>query len=328
MTKDLGNGVRDKGGDSGPGGNGRHGQSCPEADLLAGLVDGHLLPAERERLERHVDACDACRGLVAAIARQADRIPAPRALVRRRGTRTIIVAAAAALLAVGVWSAWYAWREPPSERDQAAAVFGQLEAEAPKLFTGVALLSDAELAVPSPVVARGGVTLLAPVGAVLDDRPAVRWEKAAGITAWVVLMLTDDLRELWRLESATNAVDYPSDADALPVNQTYIVRVEGHGPGGPVDVEQAFRTASPAARDAFTRRAAAIEGATDAGVRDLALAHAALAQNLLAEAERAARRHCAAHPQSRLGHATLRHVLRRIGSREAESVRMPGRVKR
>ena len=323
MTPDQGTGAFDGRRGAEPGGNGRLGRSCPDADLLAGLVDGRLLPAEREHVERHIDDCDACRAVVAALARDANRAPMRSIQARRQTTMLLAAAAAALLIGFGVWVVWGTTGAEPTEREQLAAAFRRLGDADPELFAGIHPLSDEDLDEPSLIVTRGGFALLSPVGTVLDERPEVRWEDVPGIARWEVQMSTDELQALWRRASDTNVVDYPSDQLPLVMDHSYIVRVEGRGPGGPLDVEQPFVVAGPAVRDAFARRVAALERTVDDDIRALALAHAALAQDLLADAERAARRHCAAHPHSRIGHQTLRQVLRRIGAREAERLRIP-----
>ncbi len=42
---------------------------CPEDELLAGFVDRTLSVAEQEQVERHIDGCASCRGLVAELMR-------------------------------------------------------------------------------------------------------------------------------------------------------------------------------------------------------------------------------------------------------------------
>nr|MBA3640914.1 zf-HC2 domain-containing protein [Acidobacteriota bacterium] len=50
---------------SGPGGAPRDGE-CRECEsLLASYVDGEAPTADRERIEKHIDACPCCRGWLA-----------------------------------------------------------------------------------------------------------------------------------------------------------------------------------------------------------------------------------------------------------------------
>lgn len=301
-------------------GNGR----CPDADLLAGMVDGRLLPSEREQVERHVDACEACRRVVAAVVREREGVAPLRAPRKHRRNVLIAVSAAAIVVALGGFITWRVLHEPPTERTVLAAAFRSLQQQQPKLFEGVAPLTDAALDAPSAAVLRGGVTLRHPVGRVLDLRPPVRWNDVAGIHTWEVVMSSDDLRELWRGTTDASPLEFPADQPELESGRTYMVRLEGRGPAGPIDIAGAFEVATAAAREAFQAARAAIGEHVDEDVRQLVLAQFALSQGLLHRAEAAARRHCRAHPDSRLGHRTLRQALRRIGDPEAETIEIPG----
>ena len=48
---------------------------CPDETTISQLVDGHLAIADRETVERHVDACAGCRELVAVLVRAAEPVP-------------------------------------------------------------------------------------------------------------------------------------------------------------------------------------------------------------------------------------------------------------
>jgi hypothetical protein len=45
------------------------GPDCPDENTFVDLLEGRLARAERQALERHLDACTECRKLVAAAAR-------------------------------------------------------------------------------------------------------------------------------------------------------------------------------------------------------------------------------------------------------------------
>ena len=42
---------------------------CPDDDLLVALFEGRIGATERDAVEDHLDGCDACRVLVASVAR-------------------------------------------------------------------------------------------------------------------------------------------------------------------------------------------------------------------------------------------------------------------
>src|SRR5213079_535730 len=74
---------------------------CPEPEQLAAFIDGGLPPAERTAVERHLFACEDCRGIVA------DTVATPALIPAARPARTLakwiaagggLVAAAAALV--------------------------------------------------------------------------------------------------------------------------------------------------------------------------------------------------------------------------------------
>lgn len=132
--------ARTQNGDSGPG---PDSLACPTADELYDFGGGpgaHPLPRERQlAIDRHLAACRACDSLVATLAsvppsplilgEGPDGAAAPSAPVRRFPVRRVVVplaAAAAVVLAIGVWRAFSptttraAWPQAPLLRGETA----------------------------------------------------------------------------------------------------------------------------------------------------------------------------------------------------------------
>ena len=82
---------------------------CPDPNLLAGWLDGSLLPEEREGLESHLATCGRCR---TAVLVPPEAAPAETGRAGRPGPqitlRTWVAAAAVRLVAVGLW--WWTGR--------------------------------------------------------------------------------------------------------------------------------------------------------------------------------------------------------------------------
>jgi anti-sigma factor RsiW len=51
--------------------------NCLNDDTLAGYADGSLGTEERARVDEHVDSCNSCRRLLAAVGAATDGEPAP-----------------------------------------------------------------------------------------------------------------------------------------------------------------------------------------------------------------------------------------------------------
>ena len=96
---------------------------CPDAERLAAYLDGQLFPEQRERVEEHLAACEACANAVAESVRfqSLTSLPPPAAAVRAeaRSHRWAVAAGVLALVSVPTM-AWLAtgaggapWRRDP-----------------------------------------------------------------------------------------------------------------------------------------------------------------------------------------------------------------------
>jgi hypothetical protein len=307
---------------------------CPGDHVLATLLDGRLLPAEREVLERHLAGCRECHEVLATLraAGAPLRAPAPAAAPpagrRLRLPIWLPTAAAAAvvlgaLLVPGLLRA----RGGPEERLVAAA--RALTAARPDLFGDLRVLGAAERAAPAPSPRRdgAGLALVHPSGRVLEPRPSFRWRTAAGVGE-VRITVRGPAGVLWSApvpDAGPGAGEvrfpYPEREPALPAGVEGSWQVAGEGLLGPVEETRSFRVATPAERAAWSEAAREIDARAPAAERALLRAQLAIRREYLAEAETAAREALAARPGDALARETLALVLRLLGLPAAEEAR-------
>jgi hypothetical protein len=290
---------------------------CPGDNLLMSLAGGKLLGGERENLEAHLARCERCRG-VAEILSRADAAGAGRASL---GLKIGVAAAAASILAAAV--IFGPERFPGVETRASAGTEERLFAAAadlgrarPELFGGFDPLSREERLARGPELRAGDLALLYPSGKIFDTRPAFRWEAAADREDEIVLR-TARGDTLWRGTAKPPLLEYPVDAPDLVPGVRYAWEVSREG-------RRIFATASEEERKTFETASAEIESRVPSPIRALLLAHLALRGEFFAEAERAARAYVALEPADAVGRETLAHVLRRLGSSEAERMASEG----
>src|SRR5262245_5758593 len=78
---------------------------CPDDEQIASFAEGRLDAGARARVASHVSACEACGGVVAALAESAE-LDAPASSRMRRRWPLRLAAAAAALLAIALGWQW------------------------------------------------------------------------------------------------------------------------------------------------------------------------------------------------------------------------------
>ena len=214
---------------------------APYDDLVAGLVSGTLLDDERERalelLGEHpelrtllgeVDAAVA-EDAATDIASPADDTAADAHVHTRRGRRfpAIAAVAAAALLAVGLWALLGdRTSDDPSAYARLEASARALATETPDVFEGFTPLSEEALRERPSETQRGGLTLLAPRGAILDGTPTMHWQGGPEGVRYRVTVRDDE--GALALDTTTDAspLAWPEGVAPLTGGARYVVRVQ------------------------------------------------------------------------------------------------------
>lgn len=299
--------------------------ACPDEDLLVGLAVGNLLKGERESLLGHVAACDVCCSLVveafeasaASPAVQERQVRRERPAGRRLWIQFLAPVAAAALLVLGILIL-LPGEGVRSTDEVLVAEARELAAAAPDLFTTFRPLSHNERIDVRAPVARGGLTLLAPVRSVLEGRPTFRWEPVPGAETYAFrLRSQEDGSVLFETSTAEATLPWPEGREALAPGSAWIWSITVRDAFGQDEGLLAFEVADADARKAMASRFEAIDRHAEPRVALLLEAHVALRAGFLGEAERAARAYLAAHPGDDAGRETLFHVLTLLGASEA-----------
>lgn len=260
--------------------------ACLDANALAAVAEGRLPPDERRRAAEHLLGCPRCHaalGEVAVWLGTVDAAPGPttvHGVVRTRFPRRIL--AVAALLAAGVGVAlWLGGRasERPARTETLAEAAVRL---------GAPLLPDAVLAERPLVVERGGLTVAAPRGLVLEERPEVRYTPVPGAVR--VRVSVRDEEGVLRLDAEPAAVGagrlaWPETSAGLPPGLRAVVRVVAETPHGVVEGSAAFGTASTHDRQEYLATRARLAASAPAGLAELLSAHVAAHLSLWSEAD-------------------------------------------
>jgi hypothetical protein len=283
---------------------------CPDANRLAGFAEGRLLEAEVEALSAHVATCDACRTLVADVARAwtPGVCSAPARPARRRRAWIAPFAAAAALL---IAATVVLVAGPRDTREIALASARDLAAARPDLFAGFEPLRSGRSAAPAPM--RGAPALFAPAGVVTETRPAFRWEPAPGVTRWTVTLRTSEGDRIWSAESDAPSLEFPARETDLAPGARYIWEASGVGPLGVERSRRAFDVASDDERRAFDEASREVERIVPERIRALVLAQFALHRGLYGVAETQAERYLRDAPADAFGAETLAAARRAVG---------------
>ncbi len=313
---------------------------CPDASVVAGLVEGALLDDEGERVAAHAALCPACREAIVVLAEAGEGdvrsraprpAPAPRARPRPRRLPPRRLVAIAALVLVGV-GALALLAHAPTESDAHAGTDARLLAAArdlasadPGLFARFTPLTHDERTAARGVRERGGLVLLGPREVVLSDRPAFRWETVPGSTRYEVTVLGADDRPIWTRAATGTSLPYPDDEPALEAGTRHAWALSTQGVlGGRTESRATFTVASPDQADAFARARRAITDRAPADLAALLCAHWALRHGLLDEAEQLANAALADDPDDDARVETLRAVLRRRGASTTGAARGSG----
>jgi hypothetical protein len=324
------------------------GRACPEPNLLAGFAERSLSGIEAEAVAAHASACAACRTALADLAgagvmpESREGVAAPlslgayRARTRWFARPRAYAAAALVLVAVGA-GLWALGRdragEPPPDGDARQVVDARLVAAArdlgakhPEQFLRFVPLSAAERAADAGGRERGGLRLLAPSDVVLHGWPKFRWVAVPGVSRYEVRLAREGGPTLLTRTVEDTSLAFPSDVNALEPGAPYVWTVAVEPVlGGRTEARRTFAVAPKALAGDLEAVSRAL-GSAPEDLRLLLAAHWALRHELVGEAEQLARAHVERFPADAVGRETLRHVLLRQGSPEAEAwdERAPG----
>jgi anti-sigma factor RsiW len=260
---------------------------------LAAVVDARLAPGERDEVETHLRACSTCAGEVEdlrAFARGRSRGPRVR----------YIWAAAAALVGIALLiPAAIQWRSrsggqavteaslagletlPARERQRVQAALGSGVAQAPAWLAELGPAPEALMGEAPPESFR----IVAPVAtAVVEDRPAFRWQALPGATGYEVAISDEALRVVAHGGPVTGTSWTPDQP--LARGRVYLWQVTAHrggesvsapAPPAPVAKFRVLDQGTARVLDDATRahpEADLLLGIlyTEAGVRDTAIA--------------------------------------------------------
>jgi len=284
---------------------------CPDAGLLAGFAEDRLVAAERDEIEAHLAACDACRAVVVELVPD-DAVAAAPAWIHRPWRFAIPAAAAVLVAAVVVLASLR--RSSATDTDEAlVASAADLAVARPDLFGGFRPLRHGEDVAAALSQKRGALALFAPAGKVLDSRPAFRWEAVPGVASWRVSLFTADGERLWSEESAQSALAFPTGRAELAPGKRYIWEAAGDGPRGPEGSRRAFDVATVEERRAFDDAAREIDARAPERLRPLLRAQFALRRGCLVAAQAAADEFVRRNPGDAAGRATLVVAERALG---------------
>ncbi|HET6203580.1 MAG TPA: zf-HC2 domain-containing protein [Planctomycetota bacterium] len=321
----------------GPEDSGAGGEPCPGENLLAGLADGALLPEERERLERHLGGCEACASVAAALGRAGlageGRTERPRALLHpgagrgggaegaRRFLRPLLAAAALLIGVLGIAFGPPLLRALGRSADTDALLVASaqsLSRARPDLFGGFSPVPRAERVAPPPLYRGGDLLLVYPAGRIREVRPSFRWEPDGDAKDYEVVVRTEEGAVVWRARTPTPSLAYPGGERDLDAGVRYVWEVSANGPREQRSSRRDFEVASPSERARLESGVSLIREHAPERVRDLLAAHFALRRGFYGDAEEAARAYFGRRPEDPVGRETLLHVLRRLGSSEAD----------
>jgi hypothetical protein len=289
---------------------------CPDAGLLAGLAEDRLVAAERDEIEAHLVACDACRAAVVEVVRDGAvaAAPVPSRLAPIRGSWRFAVPAAAAVLVAAVVVLASLRRSFTTDTDEAlVASAADLAVARPDLFGAFRPLRPGEEIAAALSQKRGALALFAPAGKVLDARPAFRWEAVPGVASWRVSLFTADGEPLWSEESARATLSFPTGRAELAPGKRYIWEASGDGPFGPEGSRRAFDVATVEERRVFDDAGREIDARVPARFRALLRAQFLLRHDCYAAARAAADEYVRENPDDAAGRATLAAVERALG---------------
>ena len=301
---------------------------CPDDNELAALAEGRLPAARRDALFGHVADCRACGAVVAAVHAALDAEPAAAAgspvapplpsleaaRARRGPSPRVLAVAAATLVAVGVglFAASRRGADAPPVAQQVASAFDALGAARADLFGGLTPLGADELSRGGESATRGGLVAFAPVGAVLETRPAFSWQPVPGVSGYTVVVRDGAGAVVWTKRAPGAFLPYPPDVAPLAPGAAYTWSVEATAALGRVEGRRAFSTADADAVARWKETLREVKARVPETLRALVGAQVALRRGYVVEAERLAAEQRAV-ADGPLARDVERHVRRRLG---------------
>lgn len=296
--------------------------------LIAAWAEGRLDTERAALVEAHLAADDGARRAAFALRDEilagaaGDRghgvaasspIPSLATTRARRATWAPFAAAAALLVALGVAFLGQGPSGPALDSDaRLVAAAGALSREAPDLFADFRPVASAERREASADTTRSGLSILEPVGRVLETRPALRWLAAAGVTSYEIAIADADGVVVWRTTTRADRIA-TADAPTLVAGRAYVIEVTATGPLGRTSANRAFDVVATETAEAIGSARARAHASLGRDLGELAFAHAAARRGLLIASKGAVTAFLAGHPKDAAALEFDEYLRRRLG---------------
>lgn len=297
---------------------------CPDENELVGWAEQRLDARRAEAVEAHLADCDACREVAfvwrETVAAKDETTPAEeqtgalRFVPGGRLSRWVPFAVAAAILiAIGVRIAGRETHVPTSGDSRLVAAARDLSRAHPDLLAGFAPVSASEREAVLDDRPRAGISIVEPVGLLLDVPSKVSWTAPPDDTEVRLVVVDAQGETLGSVSSRGKSVEMPGRA-RMEAGGRYVLEVTGDGALGSSTLRRSFAVATNDARATWGKAAAAIRAEAPPELAEVLVAHAAARRGLLVEAFRVAEARAAANPDDAEASAIREYARKRLRS--------------
>jgi hypothetical protein len=315
---------------------------CPDANLLAGFLEGRLEARERTGVDAHLNACSVCLELVgrlrAAGIKPVAGLPPEEALVAKpRGTDLVLPMPGPSRLPPprggGSWKTWTAivlilggilsasmmaggrtlWDTDARKQDTEHDVFraaSVLVERQPGYFGDFAPYDREELESKEAPADFQGFVAAHPRGAVFERTPRFVWSGAPGAARYRVTLRDLEGQEAWSRTATGTALDWPADVEQLRRETSWVWDVRPEGSATPPAKAKFHVTTEQEALRWGRHKDRIAKEVSDPGARAVLTAQVALRRGHAWEAFTVVREHLDRYPKDAYGRALYDYLAR------------------